>query len=342
MEDINLETQMAKINSYGKGFFAYHLINIASKLGILEILNDAKDGVTVPDLASKLGLHEPYLKILCQTAYSYEIFDCDSQGRFKFQPFMDEILGDKSNPRTLLPANNLFVNFAGKELYEFPEYISGGVINDSYTPEISEAVFQATKSTHLAFLYLVILKNDQLKKMLEQGIKLLEIGCGSGNLIVQLAQTFANSRFVGVDPEVDGIERAKNKISQLSLDKRVSLECMGAQELPYEDEFDLVSMVLCFHAIPPEVRGPTAEKAYEALKNKGQLLLFDPMYPGKLEDFRNPMYDFGIQDQFIETCMGVVHLNMNEKNGLLTKAGFKNIQRTVIIPGIFDLVTATK
>jgi hypothetical protein len=73
MEEINAKTQMAKIRSFEKGFIAIHLINLGAELGIWEALYKEKDGLTVSDLAARLKLHEPYLKIWCQTAYHYEI-----------------------------------------------------------------------------------------------------------------------------------------------------------------------------------------------------------------------------------------------------------------------------
>ena len=54
------------------------------------------------------------------------------------------------------------------------------------------------------------------------------------------------------------------------------------------------------------------------------------------------MYEFGILDQFFECAVGTVHLNNNEQNELLTKIGFKNIQRMPIGKGMFDFITATK
>jgi len=56
---------------------ATHLINIGDKVGIFEALNQSKEGLTVPEIASKLGLHEPYLKTWCQTMYHFEVLDCD-------------------------------------------------------------------------------------------------------------------------------------------------------------------------------------------------------------------------------------------------------------------------
>ena len=343
MGEISVRSQWAKIRNFQRGFFATHLINIGAKLGVFEALYGAKEGMTIPDLASKLELHEPYLKIWCQTAYYFEILDCDDQGRFRLQPFLDEILGDKSHFRNWLSNIALSVDFRGKFFEEYPEcFRTGRTLETPYTPEFSKAVFETTKNIYSTFLFSIFPKNDHLKQMLERGIRFLDIGCGRGNLIVQLARTFENSIFVGVDPDTYGIEEAKNTISQLGLEKRVSVENIGGEDLPYSDEFDLASMVLTLHEIPPDVRVKVVEKAYRALKSGGQLLILDFPYPSKLEDFRNPMYDYGILDQFYEAVTGAVHLNVHEQNEMLTKVGFKNIQRMAIGRGMLEFITATK
>jgi len=178
--------------------------------------------------------------------------------------------------------------------------------------------------------------------MLDGGIKFLDIGCGNGALIVQFAQAFANSKFIGVTPDIYGIEAAKATISRLGLEDRVNFEHMGAENLPYKDEFDMACMVVTLHEIPPDVREEVVAKTYQALKSDGYLMILDFPYPSKLEDFRNPMYDYGILDQFYETCMGTVHLTNNEQNEILTKVGFKDIQRMPIGKGMFDFITAVK
>ena len=78
------------------------------------------------------------------------------------------------------------------------------------------------------------------------------------------------------------------------------------------------------------------------MKSGGYLMILDFPYPSKLEDFRNPMYDYGILDQFYEMCTGTVHLTAEEQEDMLTKAGFKGIQREPIGKGAFEFVTATK
>ena len=343
MEDVSSKSQMAKIRNFEKGFMATHLINLGAKLGIFEALNETKDGMGVPDLAIKLGLHQPYLKFWCQTAYHFEILDCDDQSKFKLQPFLDEILGDKKHFKNYLANIIADVDFVGKGMADAPEYFqTGKIIKFYHEREVSEAVYETTKNIPLAFLFMIIPKNEHLKQLLDEGISYLDVGCGNGTLIIQLAQSFVNSRFVGVNTDLHGIEAAQATISHLGLEGRVSVKHMGGEDLSYKDEFNMVSMVVTLHEIPPNVREKAVEKAYQALKPDGNLLILDFPYPSKLEDFRNPLYDFGIMDQFYEMCMGTVHLGTDEQEKMLIKAGFKDIQRMPVGKGMFEFITAVK
>ena len=343
MEDISLESQKAKIRNFNKGFKAIHLLNIGTKVGILHALNKAKRGITVSELASILKLHEPYLKIWCQTAYCLEILDLDDQGRFKFQPYLDEIVGDESNINSYLGFFNLAVNITGERLKNSPDYYRNGKIMERYTAERCEIVAGAAKILHqvIAHLYFPMLpEKNPIKEMLLQGVRFLDIGCGRGGFIIELAQSFKNNRFLGIDPVRHGIEAGKKTISEMELGDRVSFENLPGEDLPYHDEFDIVSMILTFHEILPYVRPKVVEKAYQALRGNGMLLIVDFSYPDKIENFRNPEFELGVIDQFDETCLGVIHLDMHEQNEILTEVGFKSIQRTSMQG--FDIVTAKK
>ena len=117
---------------------------------------------------------------------------------------------------------------------------------------------------------------------------------------------------------------------------------IGGENLTYTDEFEMASLVVTLHEIPPAVRQKTVEKAYRALTRDGYLLVLDFPYPAQLDDFRNPKYNYGILDQFYEICAGSVHLTTEQQDELLSVVGFKNIQRTPIGKGMFDFITATK
>lgn len=343
MESVTAKTQMAKIRSFEKGFMATHLINLGAKAGIFKAFNENKEGMTVTELASRIDLHEPFLKIWCQTAYHFEILDADEKGRFKLQPFLDEILGDKDHFRNYLANIYMDVSVIGEGMAEAYECFKTGKAIEIYqTPEFSKTVYEPTKNIALAFLFMIFPKNEQLQQSLEKGTRFLDIGCGNGDLILQLAQTFGNSNFVGIGPDVHGIEEAKYRISELGLENRVSVEHMGGEDIPYKEEFNIASMVVTLHEITADVRVQAVKKAYQALKNGGHFLVLDFPYPNKLEDFRNSLYDYGILDQFYEICAGTVHLNNQQQDDILKIAGFENVRRQSIGKGMFDFIIATK
>jgi len=343
MEEISPKTQMTKIRSFEKGFLATYLINIGNKVGVFAKLNEKKDGLTVANMAAELGIHEPYLKFWCQTAYHFEIIDCDDQGRYKLQPFLDEILGDKNHFRNYLANIAMTVDLLSILLEGAPEYFKTGKIVETIAePEPFKIVYETTKNIYLAFLFMIFPKNEHLKKLLDKGIKFLDIGCGNGSLIIQFANAFQNSKFIGISPETQGIEAAKATISQMGLEERVTVENIGGEKISYKDEFDMVSMVVTLHEILPDARENVVKKAYQSLKSGGYIIILDFPYPSNLEDFRNPMYEYAVLDQFFEITIGTVHLNIDEQDEILTRAGFKNIQRMQIGKGMFDFITAIK
>ncbi len=342
MEQISFKTQKEKIRSFNNGFLAAHLINVGVHTGVLEALNEAKEGITVPELATKLALHEPYLKIWCQTAYFLEILDCDTQGRFKYQPFMDELLGNMGSLRNVATRFAGLIHTSGERLKTTPEYYETGDVIKGYTAERAKYVSTGTKNLHknIDVVFSSVRKQVKIKKLLREGIDFLDIGCGSGGLIIKLAQKYSNSRFVGIDPVPYAIEVAQERTSQLGLENQVSFKCLGGENLTYNNKFDVVCLLLTFHEILPEVRYRVMDNVFQALKENGCLLLIAFAYPEKIEDFRNLNYEKGILDQFKEACTGTVILNEQEQNTLLTKIGFNNIQRGMI-EGI-DLITAIK
>ncbi len=342
MEEATAKSQMAKIRGFEKGFMATHLINLGREMGFFEVLNEAKEGISVFDLASKLGVHGPYLKVWCETAYYFEILDCDDQSRYKLQPFLDEVLGDKSSFKNYLETISLDIS-VGEGFKDAPGYFQSGDQMETYhTPEMSQMFYKGTKNIYLVYLFMIFPKNETLDQLFKSGIRFMDIGCGDGTLITQLANNFQNSLFAGVNPDPFGIEEAQKKIDQANLSDRVSALNMGGEKLTEENEFDVVNMTLTLHEIPPAVRPEVVEAAYKALKPGGYLLILDFPYPSSLEEFRNPLYEAGILDQFYEVVIGAVHLSTKQQEALLTKVGFKDIKRVSIGKGMFEFVTATK
>ncbi|MHA1885058.1 MAG: class I SAM-dependent methyltransferase, partial [Promethearchaeota archaeon] len=281
MKEVTFESQVAKIDNFYRGFAASHLIHLGDKLGLFELLSNKNKGLTISNLASELGLHEPYLKIWCHTALYLGILDCDDAERFTFQPYMNEILGDKSNFRNMIGRFDSLVNVSGERFKVSPEYYRTGEVLEGYSSHHSKIVANATKPFHnyLNYYFKQLPNTNPVKQMLEKGSNFLDVGCGNGRLIIQLTGIFTNSRFTGVDPSLFGINDVRKKIEQLGLKSRVFVENLGGEEIEYEEEFEIACMTIVFHEIHPSVRFKALENIYKALKKGGYLIIFDFSYP---------------------------------------------------------------
>jgi len=345
MTEITILSQIAKIRDYEKGHRATHVINTGFRFGMLDALAESLEGLTVPDLALKLMLYAPFLRIWCQTAYHFEILDGDELGRFKLQPFLEEVLGLDMSFRNHPARTDRKFGQNQTEGVEDPffEYIRTGRVHMGKSPLTSFATSRGTKSIATIFLSMIFPGKQHLKNKLEEGSTFLDVGCGSGNLILEFAKLFKKSQFVGVDPDPYGIENAEQLISELSLGNRVTVENLDGEEIDFHEEFDMAGMVLTLHEILPEFRLDALNKTFQALKKGGQLLILDYPYPSRLKDFRNPRYEYGIVEQYFEALGGIVHIPQEEQDELLNNAGFKAIERMPVGDGgMLDFITAEK
>lgn len=120
---------------------------------------------------------------------------------------------------------------------------------------------------------------------IKPGIKVLEIGCGSGAFTIEAARTVGQQgKVYALDIQEDMLGKLRTKLSRPeNLDIRnIEIVHKSAYELPFEDNsLDLVYMVTVFQEIPDKQRSLAQIK--RVLKPAGILavseLLPDPDYP---------------------------------------------------------------
>jgi ubiquinone/menaquinone biosynthesis C-methylase UbiE len=111
--------------------------------------------------------------------------------------------------------------------------------------------------------------------------KVLDVGCGSGGLLVRLKTRYSNLQLVGVDPDKKILDIAKRKIENKRLD--IKLVNALAEKLPFEDKtFDIVVSSLTFHHLPTEIKKKTLGEIFRVLKPHGRFILADIGKPDSL------------------------------------------------------------
>ena len=111
---------------------------------------------------------------------------------------------------------------------------------------------------------------EDVRKYLEkvEYSKLLDVGCGTGWLIDNLAKQHG-AIYHGIDISENMLEKAKSKNIK---NAKFTLGC--SDKLPYEDNtFDIVTCVQSFHHYPQQ--DAAIEEAYRVLKEGGLYILSD-------------------------------------------------------------------
>lgn len=108
---------------------------------------------------------------------------------------------------------------------------------------------------------------------LADGHRVLEIGCGTGNLAIRAKKTHPAVSVVGSDPDPLALSRAQRKTVQLN---GIRFERGYAQRLPYADgEFDRVLSSMMLHHLDDDAKSAAAAEVFRVLRPSGRLHLVD-------------------------------------------------------------------
>jgi demethylmenaquinone methyltransferase/2-methoxy-6-polyprenyl-1,4-benzoquinol methylase len=102
-----------------------------------------------------------------------------------------------------------------------------------------------------------------------EGMKVLEVGCGTGTNLSLYEN--AGCDVFGIDLSPAMLEVARRKLGE-----RADLRLADAAELPYaDDSFDLVTAFLTLHEMPTATRTAAMAEMVRVVNREGRLLLID-------------------------------------------------------------------
>lgn len=109
---------------------------------------------------------------------------------------------------------------------------------------------------------------------LQQGHRVLDVGCGTGTLAIRAAQQRPGIDMVGIDGDPAVLTRAHHKAADARL--RVGFEQAYSTDLPFPDHsFDRVLSSLFFHHLPTDQKQRTLAEIARVLTPGGRLHVAD-------------------------------------------------------------------
>lgn len=164
---------------------------------------------------------------------------------------------------------------------------------------------------------------------LEQGARVLDVGCGVGRVLIALARQFPSSKYLGVDLHAESVREAQQSAAQQAISERVQFIAGGVESLDAEKPFDFITACDCVHDFARPLE--TLREIRRRLGPEGTFLVIEPKVADRLEDNRNAIatmfYGFSVFHCMTQslaaggpglgTCMGPARTE-----ALMREAGF--------------------
>lgn len=331
-ETLNLHQQAERLQEWRAGFQAVYVIATGVETGFFDQLAAHLQGLDAQELAQRTACHVPYVAMWCASAYRFHLLDTVN-GRYVLAPHVDSLLAGRADPDSQAVLFLNAVREAGPRLAKHADYMKSGAVGshaEAYGRNPARLDPPPNQEALQRRLWLEEMQPrvPALDEALHNGGRVLDVGCGPGLMLLQLAAYYPTATFVGVDVvEVGGLETARRLIRARGFDERIHVERVPAEQMAYAGAFDGVLITRVFHEIPVAIRAALFRACYGALKRPGVLVNLDFTYPDTLEEFREPLFWSGVDNQYREMSWGTVHPTWQEQHQMLTEAGFATIER---------------
>jgi 2-polyprenyl-3-methyl-5-hydroxy-6-metoxy-1,4-benzoquinol methylase len=114
-----------------------------------------------------------------------------------------------------------------------------------------------------------------LTDQLERGIRVLDVGCGRGRIVIRLAELYSRSTFLGTDLSNDAIGFARHEVSQKGL-ANVEFAAVDLSDFDERADPESFDFITTFDAVHDQAKPLSVLKGiHRALKPDGTYLMQD-------------------------------------------------------------------
>lgn len=145
---------------------------------------------------------------------------------------------------------------------------------------------------------------------------ILDVGCGTGRLLLAAADRFPGASLDGVDAASEMVRQAE---AERPAESRISFQTATAEHLPFADgQFDLVFSTMTFHHWADQAQG--IAEVRRVLKRDGRWLLADFIPTGVM--------------RYVRRLLRLQRFRESEELGLMLAAGGLKVMAKRQVPGL--------
>ena len=282
MPDPDLAKQFAgKMLNIYTGAVLTKLIDIGYQTGLFEA---SKVGAaSSEELSERAGLNERYVREWLGGMTTGGIYHYDPATQRYTLPDEHAMALTGSSASNLCPTSGL-INHFGTHLPALLRCFrsGGGVPYSAYRPVFTRCMDDSWRrifDQHLVPGFIGAVPG--LTESLKRGIRVLDVGCGTGHAMNLLAREFPASTFTGYDIAEDAIASANAEAKEMELGNSV-FQIADVAKLPSTPQFDLIT---AFDAIHDQVAPDAVLRGVSgALAPGGTFLMIDFKFSSRVEE----------------------------------------------------------
>jgi 2-polyprenyl-3-methyl-5-hydroxy-6-metoxy-1,4-benzoquinol methylase len=264
-----MQEYAGRLMGYKSGEMVSLMIHIGDELDLYNAMS-GKESVNASSLAEITGLNERWLLEWLRGQGAAGIIDHLGDENFQLSDVAAEALLNADSPANLA---GFFFKPPSHEIVDktIDAFRTGvGISWGAHGDGASHFLCRSNRPFHLQLADCVIPLVNGMVERLSSGGEVLDVGCGSGTALTELAKAFPNSQFVGIDPAVNMIAEAKERYADMA---NVRFEVGYGETIGDTDRYDLVTTFDCMHDMTdPE---GTMRAVHTSIKADGAWLIKD-------------------------------------------------------------------
>src|SRR5450432_1340225 len=120
--------------------------------------------------------------------------------------------------------------------------------------------------------------------------RLIDIGCGTGRTLHQLARAHPGLRLYGADMSPAYVKRARQRLLEVD---EITLAVENAEALPWADgTFEIATSVYMFHELPRNARRNAVREMFRVVKPGGLVVIEDAAPPAESPELEGVLRNF--------------------------------------------------